>query len=220
MGGVLKKAGLVASLAASAYLMALANGSAGCAWLGWFSLVPLFLVIRLWRPTIAMLAGAFWGASLYAFSVAQPEAAVSPTVQGLLLLPAIPALYAYLGAWLTRRIGFNPFILGVAWMGLELALAPVGVRVGLVAATQGDGTFIHWVGGALGYVLVAFLVALVNASLVSVLGGVRLRIPQLVYRISSPASGASVSPRTFVYSSLFAIGPSRPRAPPIPCLDR
>ena len=197
--------------------MALADGSTGCAWLGWFSLVPLFLVIRAWRPGAAMLAGALWGICLYVFLVAQPSAAISPGLGHLLLLPVILAIYTYAGAWLTRRIGFNPFVLGVAWMGVELALGPAGLRTGLLATAQNDGGFIHWVGSALGYVLVAFLVALVNASLVSVLGGARLNIPQLPCRIPSFDPGASIFPQVFSYFPLFSIRPSRPRAPPTPC---
>jgi apolipoprotein N-acyltransferase len=195
--------------------MALANDASDHAWLGWFSLVPLFLVIRLWRPVTAMLAGSLWGLCLLIFSSAQNGATVYSSFWLLLLLPAVPALYTGLCAWLTRRIGFNPFVLGVAWMGVELALAPMGVRTGLVAVAEGGGTLIHWIGGLLGYVLIAFLVALVNASLVSLLSSVHLRIPQLAYRIPSSDFGASIAPRSIVCLSLFATCPSRPRAPPL-----
>jgi apolipoprotein N-acyltransferase len=194
----------------------MANGPAGAAWLGWFSLVPLFLIIRLWHPVRAMLAGALWGLSLY-LSLGLTEASASDRLLGFLLLAAVPSLYACLGAWLTRWIGFNPFVLGVAWMGVELALGPVGVRLGLVAATQGEGTFLHWIGSALGYVLVAFVVAVVNASLVSVLSAARLAIPQLPSRISLPNCGTSTPPHRSLFIPLFFIRPSQPRAPPIRC---
>lgn len=192
-----------------------AGGSTGHAWLGWFSLIPLFLVIRLWRPTGAMLAGGLWGICLYVFSVGQPDAPVASTVQSLLLLAGPPAIYAYLGARLTRWIGFNPFVLGVAWMGVELALGPAGLRIGPLGGTSADGTFLHWVSQALGYTLAAFLIALVSASLASVLGGGRLRIVPLAYRIASRDPGASLMPQTFFCLPLFAIRPSRPRGPPI-----
>lgn len=213
-GGVVKTAALVVSLIGSAYLMALGKGSAMPAWLGWFSLVPLFLVIRSWRPVRAMLAGALWGLSLHVLAAVEGEGVAFADVSSLLLLSTVPAVYAYLGAWLTRRIGFDPFALGVAWMGVELAITPVGLGTGLAAATQGEGNFLQSVAGALGYVLVAFLVALASASLVSVLSAVRLSLPQVSCRIASPDGGASVSPQVFFFLSLFAIGASRPRAPP------
>ena len=214
-GAAVKTTLLVVLLVVSAYLMALAKGFGSSACIGWFSLIPLFLVIRLGRPAGAIFAGALWGVCLYAFSVGHAHASVAPSIRLLLLLPTIPAIYAYLGACLTRWIGFNPFVLGVFWMGVELALEPAGLRTGLLAGTQGDGALIQWVGGALGYVLVAFLVALVNASLASILSGVRLKIARLPYRIPRADSGASLSPQTFLCFPLFTLRPSRPRGPPI-----
>lgn len=134
----MKTAALGGSLLISAYLLAVANAHPTCAWLGWFSLVPLFLVIRFWRPTGAMLGGALWGVSLYVFSVGQPGAAVAGGMGSLLLLALIPAAYAAGGAWLTRRIGFSPFVLGYTWMGVELALAPAGLCTGRAGDGWGD----------------------------------------------------------------------------------
>ena len=211
---VVKTAALVVSLLVSAYLLAVANAYPTCAWLDWFSLVPLFLVIRFCRPTGAMLGGALWGVALYVFSVAQPGAAVAGGMGSLLLLALIPAAYAGGGAWLTRRIGFSPFVLGYTWMRVELALEPGGQCTGRLGQAGGGGTFLHWVGQTLGRVLVAFLVALVNASLVSVLSVPLLRIPQSRHRIPSSHYGASRCPQPLFCFPRFAIRPSQPRAPP------
>ena len=204
-------AALVVSLLVGARLMALAVGSDGYAWLGWFSLVPLFLVIRLWRPARAMLAGALWGISLCLFSVGQLAPPVG--VPSLLLLAAAPAIYAYFGARLTRWIGFNPFVLGVAWMGVELAIHPVGLRTGLLGGADG-GPVLHWVGQALGCALAAFLVALVNALLVSLLSSARLSIPQPRRQSPPGYDGALCCPQVFFFVPRFSIRPSCPRAPP------
>ena len=107
-----KGALLLASVVIGAYLTAGAGGATGLAWVGWFALVPLFLVIRLWRPAAALLGGALWGGSIYVFSLGQPEAGASGVaVMSLLLSIAVPAAIASGGAWLTRRICFNPFVL-------------------------------------------------------------------------------------------------------------
>ena len=127
----------------------------------------------------------------------------------------VPGIYAYLGARLTRWIGFNPFVLGVAWMGVELALGPAGLRTGLLAAAHEDGTFVHWVSEALGYVLVGFLVALVNASLVSVLSAACWTVLPARHRVPSGDVGASLPPQTFFSHPLLAIRASQPRAPPM-----
>jgi apolipoprotein N-acyltransferase len=211
---VVKTAALAAALIVGAYATSAGGASAESAWVVWFSLVPLFLVIRLWRPRAAAFAGLLWGVCLYAFSLGCSEAIVLPAVWKLLLLATIPAAYMYIGAWLTRRVGFNPFVLGVAWMGVELALGPADLRIGLLAGTAGEGTLLEWVGRAFGYVLIAFLIAVLNASLVSVLAGARLTLPQISRRISLLNTGASIAPRMLFVLPSFAIRLLRPRAPP------
>ena len=215
-GRAVKAAALTGALLGGAYLMAAVIASSGHASLGLVSLVPLFLVIRLWRPVRALLAGGLWGASLWVFSTTEAGPAISSGLESLVLLSAIPAVYACLGAWLTRRIGFNPFVLGFGWMGVELALAPAGLRTGLLGATEGSGTVLHWVSGALGYVLVAFIIALFSASVVSVLSAARWPVWQRTCRSPSRNRGALLAPQTFFSFPLFAIHPPRPRAPPLP----
>ncbi|MGB2987569.1 MAG: hypothetical protein WBE26_17020 [Phycisphaerae bacterium] len=194
--------------------MTLAAASPGCAWLGWLTLLPLFFAIRLYRPLGATLSGAVWGFSLYAFSVAGTAGSIEPSISSLALLTAIPAIYACLGASLTQWIGFSPFVLGVSWMGVELAFEPLGLHHGLLAGTQGNGTLIHWIGGALGYVLVAFLVAYVSASLFSVLSRVHVTIPRPRPAAGPADDGKRLIPQTFSCFPLFAIPVSQPRAPP------
>ncbi len=52
------------SLAISAYLTVVALGSADHRWVGWVTLIPLLVSIRVLAPPKAMLAGAFWGLCL------------------------------------------------------------------------------------------------------------------------------------------------------------
>ena len=206
---------LIVLLILGAWMMATAVGLTAHAWLGWVALLPLFFVIRLWRPLTAMMGGAIWGVSLFAFSLSQPTQLITPTIQSALLLCATPALYAFIGAWLTRWIGFNPFVLGFTWMGVELALGPVGLRGGLLGAAPANTTAIQWIGGALGYVLVAFLVAFVNAALVSALSTLRLTIPGQRYIARSRDGEKHLLPQTSFCLPISAVGPVQPRAPPI-----
>ena len=208
---------LIVSLVVGALMMAVAIESSAHAWLAWLALLPLLFVIRLWRPTAAILGGALWGLLIFLFSAIQPAAAITPTVQSLVLLAAIPAIYAGVGAAVTRWIGFNPFVLGFAWMGAELALGPVGLRTGLLGAAQGDGTILHWIGGALGYVLAAFVIAAGSASLVCVLSAARLSIPQFRRRTRFADREVLPASPTQFWFSRFAIRPCLARAPPAPC---
>ena len=134
---------LAVSLIASAYLMAVAIRSPQHPWAGYFTLFPLFVTIRVCRPVGALLWGAVWGLSLWAFSAFAPGSGVPDNLSVIILLPAIPAIYACLGSKLTRWIGFSPFVLGVGWMGVELAFRPLGLQHGLLGGVQGGGLRLH-----------------------------------------------------------------------------
>lgn len=194
--------------------MAAADVGCGCAWLGWFSLVPLFMVIRLRRPGGALLAGGLWGVCLYLFSVGRPDAAITPGLLSFVLLLSVPSAYAYLSARLTRRIGFNPFVLGVAWMGVELAFASSGLHAASAAGAQGHSTFMHWISQAFGYVLAAFVIVVFSASLVSVLGRARLPLPRERLFARLPVLRERALSQTLCCVKRWTLRQAYPRAPP------
>jgi len=179
---------------------------------GWCSLLPLFLAMRMLHPLQASAAAAVWGSSLALFSPAAPQ---MHWAAGAALFAAVPALYALLGGLLTRRIGFHPLFLGLGWVGVEFALAPLSLHNGLLAGSQSSGPIMQFVGSALGYVFVAFLIALVNAILLLVLG----ELPE--GRASSRSLKFSRGPVSWPLPELafaYAVPParaSRPRGPPV-----
>jgi len=154
-------------LALSAIFMALAAQAPQHFWLGWVSLLPLLQAARVLSPVCAFGAGFFWGASFLATSLAL-GAPIEFNAVSAAILTLGPALYGCVGAWLTRRVGFSPYLLALGWVGVELCLRPVGLHHGLLAGTQGDGLLIRVAGNFAGYFLVAFIVAYINASLLSV----------------------------------------------------
>ncbi|MBN1392296.1 MAG: hypothetical protein JW947_05775 [Sedimentisphaerales bacterium] len=210
----IKATTLIVSLVLSALFMAMAVSSNACSWLAWFGLLPLFLAIRVLRPLAAILAGAVWGVCFYFFSGADIAPAISPTLQSLVLLTIVPALYACFGAFVTRRFGFNPLFLAFGWMLVEFALQPVGLQQGLLASTQSASVALHWVSRMLGYVFVAFLVACVNASLLSIFSTARLRIPRGNLSVVPPLSEVYHISQTLLYFRLINIFLGYSRAPP------
>jgi apolipoprotein N-acyltransferase len=206
---------VILSLGTSAFFMSVALGSADCAWLAWVSLLPLFWSIRKLSPLGATFSGMLWGIALYGFSVSGTVPGIAPSPWSLLLLATVAATYAGLGALLTHRVGFSPFVLAVGWIGVEFALRPLTLRNGLMCGTQGNGTLVQWVGGLFGYVIVAFLVAYVNASLLAMLGGARFTTG--LQRSSGAFSDAAAcrAARQNLGLLLVAIREYRPRAPPI-----
>lgn len=212
--GTGRKTALILAVIVGAWLTALAMSSDAHAWLGWFALVPIFFMIRLWRPIHALLGGAIWGASLFAFSNGSLQEAPVSALARFLLLTVTPAIYTGSAAWLSRRIGFSPFVLGVGWMGVELALGQAGLRTGLLSLATGGGGVLHWLGEVLGWILVCFLFALLNAWVVVALHGVQLSSGEQPRPISSADYIPLLFAQTFMGFPLYAVAASRPRAPP------
>lgn len=211
-----KAAALVSSLVFSAFLMTVALRSADGRWLGWITLLPLFLSIRVLSPSRALLAGALWGLCLAVFSSLNAAAIATPTLRWFALLTLVPGVYAALGSVVTRRAGFSPLLLGLGWVGVELALQPLARHNGLLAATQGDGGLVvRSIGMAAGYLLVAFLVAYVNASFVEILGNVvAVASAPRTIRGTSNHDGRLLPPVTFAYVAHFFGRDRQTRAPP------
>lgn len=202
------------SLAISAILMALAIEVPEHFWLGWITLLPLLQIARVCSPGVAFGAGSFWGASLFVASAAMGSNNIDLSTASLAILVLGPALYSSFGAWLTRRVGFSPYLMALGWVGVELCLRPVGLEHGLLAGTQGDGMLIRVAGSFAGYFLVAFIVAYINASLLSVIHKVTGSCSNL--RRVSTASGRMsrfvLLETPFVPSRVLCV--SQPRAPP------
>ncbi len=211
VGHAAKVAGFGIALAGSAWLMGVALQSPVASWLAWFTLIPLFYAIRVLAPWRALLAGAFWGLSLGVFGGAPSFTSSIPT---LALLAAVPGLYAFAGSFVTRRAGFSPLLLGLGWIGVELALQPLGLRNGLLAGTQGQGLIVRTMGYLAGYVVVAFIVAYVNALLLSMLSDACTPNgwPRVLPR--STRSPGRLIPSELPAFLLHLFSPSRPRAPP------
>ncbi|MFQ5592450.1 MAG: hypothetical protein ACE5HE_14930 [Phycisphaerae bacterium] len=206
---------LATSAMGSGYLMGAAVTSHAHAPLGWFCLLPIYFAIRTCAPGWAGACGAVWGACLYVALLHGVDMAPA-AVPAFVLLTLVPAVYAFLGALATSWFGYSPFVLAVGWMGVELASAPVGLHHGLLAGTPADGTLMTWVGQGLGYVFVAFIVAAVNASVVSALSAVRLRLGDERHSPTRTDRGASHMPKEpLVFISSLAVSPSQPRAPPL-----
>ncbi len=215
----LSVAALAVSLLLSAVLMGMAVRSDAHAWLAWIGLVPLFAAVRSLRPVGAAVAGALWGGSFYFLSASGTAPVISPSLLSFALLATIPAIYAGLGSLATRAIGFSPLILGLGWVLVEVALKPLGLHHGLLAGTQlaaaqTEPSYLDWLARILGYVVVAFVVACANASLLVILSGVRLKIPQFRSIVGLPESRLAPAWRTAFCVQLLPPRQTYPRAPP------
>lgn len=201
-----------------ALLTGAAVGSVTYAWCAWFGLLPLFFAIRKLGPAQAALAGALWSVFFYV-SLTAGVAGLSLTPQSCGSMAIVLMLYTGIGALLTRWIGFSPTLMALGWILVELALTPLGLNQGLLAATQDATPYLRGLSCLLGYVLVAFIIAGANAWLVLLLSNV----PTSSYRYSPseelPKVEMRVLSKTQVYSLLITLFRGYPRAPPLPTMD-
>lgn len=211
----LKWAGSLAVLVVSALVMILAATTPRYQWVGCVALLPLFNAIRVQSPVRAGFDGAIWGLSLFAFATLLGATRIPFDLLSGALLPVVLALYAFFGARLTRQIGFSPYLLALCWIGVELALKPLGLHYGLLAGTQSGGVSIELVGGFAGYAVVAFLVAYVNAAILSALSEVRVSTASSRLVSPAPEPRHYFFPFEFPSYLLFLLLPAQPRAPPL-----
>jgi apolipoprotein N-acyltransferase len=208
---------LVFALLLGAFLTARALDCPQYSWLAWGGILPLLLAIKSLPPVKALVAGALWGLAIMSCALAVPDfrARIPSTASSIALLAAVPALYAYGGAILRRRVGFNSLIVALGWIGVELAVRPLGLPNGLLAGAKGDSSLMHLIGNVLGYGFVAFLVVFVDALIITVV----CSIPRLLFirsEIISQIHHYSYSSPSRKQSLLetYVLRPSRPRAPP------
>lgn len=214
-GQGVKATALILSLVLSASLMAAAIGSPDYAWAGWFALLPLLFSIRTLRARLAMACGALWGASIFIASAFVADTPMPLTFQSLALLTAVPAVYAYVGARITRRLGFSALTLGFGWIGVELALMPLGLNGGLLAGTHGheDGSLLYVLEGLLGYGSVAVILAFINGFILSLLSRVGGGCKSLYVR-GPDRPQRRIFPLEVPQCLVYVTNPARPRAPP------
>lgn len=196
-----------------AFVLAIATRPGSTSFLGLIALVPLYSTIHTARPMVAGIRGAIWGAGVaLALSLGLGEPVSHWAV--LITLPGITGLYAAGGAAMTRWIGFSPLVLAVGWVGVELVTGQLGLQLGLAAATQADGYLMTSVGRLLGYTLVAFTVAFVNAATVQAIHTLFRR-----FTTSSPPLYAPPPQRRLQFSDCcvcnrIQLKDSGPRGPP------
>jgi len=206
---------LVSSLFCSAFILAVAVASRRYSWAGWIGLVPLFLSVRTLAPLWAMSCGALWGFCLYFFSILGFNVSVTPSSSLFVLIICTPAVYALLGAYFTRRVGFRPLFLAGGWVAVEFILRPPGLGHGLLAGTQGDTGIIRHVGIPMGYLFIAFLIAFINAKLLYVVVCINVERITPSYPRFLIESREWVCAESLYYSSRVAVNLCRSRAPPI-----
>ncbi len=202
------------ALVLSAYVLAAALATPKLPWLGLLAILPVLWSVRVLTPVWACIGGAVWGVSLLGFAQLFDSFNFEITLTNIALVAGAPALYAFLGSVMTRRIGFSPFLLSYGWILVELAIRPLAFRHGLLAGTQENSLLLSLLGRGLGYVSIALVLAFASAWLVEII--VRVRNGQYAVTFSHciDKSVALIVLRTDRLFARCVPAISRPRAPP------
>ena len=158
----------------SAFLLAKTSFRPAFAPLGCLALLPLFLVIRSFSSVrVAVLSG-FWGATYCWMLLAWGPASLELTWSAALALILLPALFAFATRQVVSRYGCFEIILPFAWVLLNLASHAIGVRAGLLSGSVVADSLFAGIAGFGGWAFLAFLLAAINALLLSVVSELKL----------------------------------------------
>ncbi|MCK4385398.1 MAG: hypothetical protein KAW52_03955, partial [candidate division Zixibacteria bacterium] len=172
----------------SALLLHLVNLFPEYWYVSFFALTPfLFRIIKA-APSESLRLGFLFGLSFFAVSVIDsPMSSPHPSVLKLLCGTGLFALFGWAVGWARHRWGFNPSIVALLWVGLEMGLVKLGFVSGLVVnevnLLLGQSEFSHPFFGGLvalfGLLTVSAIIVLLNSLLVLlILKTLAIKIPR------------------------------------------
>lgn len=171
--------------------------------------------IRGLHPAAAALAGAGWGLAvcLLPAALGLPPVASPPL---LIVLPLLTGAYAALGALACRAIRFVTPILAFGWILVEVPLSRLHLPGGLLIGLETGDSLLGWVARFFGYALAALVVVGVNASLLSLLYGIRGLPLAAKLPITTPLAATWVCHiRDEILNQRWPLRLAYPRGPPV-----
>jgi len=151
----------------SALLLLVANLFPDYWYFSFFALTPFLYRIIKATPGESLRLGLLFGLSFFGASTTG-WMEISPLVAALRLLcgTGLFALFGWTVGWVRQRWGFNPSMVAVLWIGLELGLAKLGFASGLFGETGLAHPFLHGMAGLLGLLATSAVIVLLNSLLV------------------------------------------------------
>lgn len=121
----------------------------------------------------------------------------SPLVSSLKLLSgtALFALFGWSVGWARQRWGFNPSLVAVLWVGLEIGVVKLGFSGGVLGEAEFSHPFLCSLIGLFGFLAVSAVIVLLNALLV-------LAFTKTLERASSSKIAAAGDDETKVFFSI------------------
>lgn len=151
----------------SALLLLVANRFPHYWYFSFFALVPFLLRAIKSAPSESFRLGFLLGLSFFgALAVDSLSITPLPAIIKLLSGTALFAIFGWAVGLARKHWGFNPSIVAVFWVGLEMALVKLGFVSGLLGETGLSHPFLHGLAGLFGFLAVSAIIVLLNSLLV------------------------------------------------------
>lgn len=152
----------------SALLLLVANLFPEHWYASFFALTPFLYRIITTPPMESLRLGLLFGFSFFAVSVIDsPES--SPILTSILKLlsgTGLFVLFSWAVGWARKRWGFNPAIVALLWVGLEMGFVKLGFITGLFGEAEPSHPFLGGMVALFGFLTVSAIIVLLNSLLV------------------------------------------------------
>jgi apolipoprotein N-acyltransferase len=145
-----------------------------------FALTPFIYRIIKATPGESLRLGFLFGLSFFAVSIIDsPLGYPIPPLLKLLCGTGLFALFGWSVGWARHRWGFNPAIVALLWVGLEIGLVRLGLVGGLLGEADLSQPFFGGLVTLFGFLGVSAIIVLLNSLLVLlILKTLSLKIPR------------------------------------------
>ncbi len=151
----------------SALLLLIANLFCDYWYFSFFALTPFLYRIIKASASESLKLGLLFGLSFFGVSIVD-STMVSPLPSILKLLSgtALFALFGWAVGWARKHWGFNPSIVALLWVGLEIGLANLGFVDGIFGKAEFSHPFFSGLVTLFGFLTVSAIIVLFNSLLV------------------------------------------------------
>lgn len=183
-----------------------------------FALTPFLYRIIKASPGESLRLGFLLGISFFGVSISV-SLTISPiaSILKLILGTALFTLFGWSIGYLRHRWGFNPTLVALFWIGLEMGLVKLGFVGGLFGKSEFSQPFLQGLVGLFGFLTVSAIIVLLNSLLV-------LAIVKTLGLTRPNGKIAQEEKRTWDFSYTRNLIPKRVylmpegRAPPLSCV--
>lgn len=150
----------------SALLLLLVHSFPGFWYLSAIALLPLLYKLNKSAPFESMLLGALLGVAFFVPALSYSLLAFSPEALAMLLGGVtLCAGFGFAVSFTRLRLGFNPLITSLLWVGFEFALVKLGITQRFFGEVYFANPLLGRISVLFGFLLVSFMVVLFNSVL-------------------------------------------------------